>query len=46
MYMPLGPYLSEVPRIGQVRSQDIDLNTGFAAEAVRERLHSSAVARH
>jgi hypothetical protein len=38
--------LSEVARIGEIGSQDIDGNTGFPAETVRQRLHARAVARH
>ena len=38
--------LSEVARIGEVGSQDINSDTGFPAETVRQRLHASAVARH
>jgi hypothetical protein len=39
-------HLSEVPRIGEIRAQDIDFDAGFPAEPVRQRLHSHAISCH
>lgn len=39
-------HLREIPRIGEVRLKDIDRDSSVPAQAVRERLHSCAVARH
>src|SRR5215469_12244498 len=39
-------HLNEVPRTGEIRSQDIDFDTGFPAEPIRQRLHSHPISRH
>jgi len=39
-------HLREVPYIGEVGSQDIDVNTGFPTETVRQRLHPVSVGCH